>query len=44
MDNFIAHILVVDDDEDIRLVVKKYLYENNYLVTTAENAEDGRKN
>ena len=40
MDNFIAHILVVDDDEGIRLLVKKYLYENNYLVTTAENAED----
>jgi two-component system phosphate regulon response regulator OmpR len=40
MDNFIAHILVVDDDEGIRSLVKKYLNENNYLVTTALNAED----
>ena len=40
MDNFIAHILVVDDDEGIRTLVKKYLNENNYLVTTANNAED----
>ena len=39
MDKFIAHILVVDDDEGIRSLVKQYLNENNYLVTTAENAE-----
>ena len=40
MDDLIAHILVVDDDDGIRLLVKKYLNENNYLVTTANNAED----
>jgi len=40
MDNFIAHILVVDDDEGIRSLVKKYLDEKNYLVTTAHNAEN----
>ena len=40
MDNFIAHILVVDDDDGIRSLVKKYLNENNYLVTTANNAEN----
>tara|TARA_B100001540_G_scaffold270729_1_gene254090 strand:- start:2229 stop:2906 length:678 start_codon:yes stop_codon:yes gene_type:complete len=40
MDNFLAHILVVDDDEGIRSLVKKYLNENKYLVNTAENAED----
>ena len=40
MDNFKAHILVVDDDDGIRSLVKKYLYENNYLITTASNAED----
>ena len=40
MDNFIAHILVVDDDDGIRLLVKKYLNENNYLVTTANSAEN----
>ena len=39
MDNFLAHLLVVDDDDGIRSLVKKYLSENNYLVTTAENAE-----
>jgi two-component system phosphate regulon response regulator OmpR len=40
MDNLIAHILVVDDDDGIRTLVKKYLNENNYLVTTASSAED----
>ena len=40
MDNLIAHIMVVDDDDGIRNLVKKYLNENNYLVTTAINAED----
>ena len=40
MDKFLAHILVVDDDEGIRSLVKKYLNENNFLVTTAKNAED----
>ena len=40
MDKFLAHILVVDDDEGIRSLVKKYLNENNFLVTTAESAED----
>tara|TARA_B100001057_G_C22800776_1_gene931408 strand:- start:713 stop:1390 length:678 start_codon:yes stop_codon:yes gene_type:complete len=43
MDNFIAHILVVDDDDGIRSLVKKYLNENNYLVTTAENAEEANE-
>tara|TARA_Y100000992_G_scaffold41315_1_gene23262 strand:- start:1425 stop:2102 length:678 start_codon:yes stop_codon:yes gene_type:complete len=40
MDKFIAHILVVDDDEGIRSLVKKYLDENNYLITTASSAEN----
>ena len=40
MDKFIAHILVVDDDDGIRSLVKKYLNENKFLVTTAENAEN----
>ena len=40
MDNFIAHILVVDDDEGIRNLVKQYLTENNFLVSTANSAED----
>jgi len=40
MDNFKAHILVVDDDDGIRSLVKKYLNEKSYLVTTANSAED----
>ena len=40
MKNFKAHILVVDDDDGIRSLVKEYLGKNNYLVTTAKSAED----
>tara|TARA_B100001121_G_scaffold141718_1_gene124122 strand:+ start:938 stop:1615 length:678 start_codon:yes stop_codon:yes gene_type:complete len=40
MNEYLAHILVVDDDEGIRLLVKKYLNEHDYLITTAESAED----
>ena len=40
MDDFLAHILVVDDDEGIRSLVKKYLNENKYLITTADSSED----
>ena len=40
MKNFKAHILVVDDDDGIRQLVKQYLNQNNYLVTTAKNAEE----
>ena len=43
MDNFIAHVLLVDDDDGIRLLVKKYLNEHNFLVTTADSAEDAEK-
>ncbi len=40
MNDFLAHILVVDDDDGIRSLVKKYLHENAYLVTVANSAED----
>ena len=40
MNRSIAHILVVDDDDGIRSLVKKYLNENKFLVTTADSAED----
>ena len=43
MDKFLAHILVVDDDDGIRSLVKKYLDENNFLISTASNAEDAAK-
>ena len=42
MDNFEAHILVVDDDDGIRNLVKEYLNQNNFLVTTANSAEDAQ--
>ena len=40
MDKFKAHVLLVDDDEGIRSLVKKYLNENSFLVTTADSAEN----
>ena len=40
MNNFIAHILVVDDDSGIRSLVKQYLNDNNFLVTTSHSAEN----
>ena len=43
MNKFIGHILVVDDDDGIRNLVKLYLTENNFLVTTANNAEDAKE-
>ena len=43
MKKFKAHILIVDDDDGIRNLVKQYLNENNYLVTTAISAEDAKK-
>ena len=43
MNNFIAHILVIDDDDGIRSLVKQYLNKNNFLVTTADSAEDAIK-
>ena len=43
MNNFLAHILVVDDDDGIRKLVKQFLNENNYLVTTAQSAEEAQR-
>jgi len=43
MNDFIAHILVVDDDDGIRSLIKQFLNENNFLVTTANSAEDAEK-
>ena len=42
MNNFLAHILVVDDDDGIRKLVKQFLNENNYLVTTAHSSEEAQ--
>ena len=43
MKKFKAHILIVDDDDRIRELVKLYLNDNNYLVTTANSAEDAKE-
>jgi len=37
------HILVVDDDDRIRELVKEYLQKNNFLVNTAIDAIDAKK-
>jgi two-component system phosphate regulon response regulator OmpR len=37
-----AHILVVDDDTRIRSLLSRFLRENGYRVSTAENAADAR--
>ena len=43
MNKNIFHILVVDDDDRIRDLVKQYLEENNFLVSTATDAFDAKK-
>jgi len=43
MNDFIAHILVVDDDDGIRSLVKQYLNKNNFLVTTSSSAENAKQ-
>ena len=42
MENNKKHILVVDDDDRIRGLLKDYLTDNNYIVSTAENAEQAK--
>ena len=37
------HILLVDDDDRIRNLLKDYLSENNYIVSTAENADQAKE-
>ena len=43
MKNYKAHILVVDDDDGIRNLVKKFLNEKSFLVNTANSAEEAQK-
>jgi len=43
MSKNIFHILVVDDDDRIRDLIKQYLEENNFLVTSAKDALDAKK-
>jgi two-component system, OmpR family, phosphate regulon response regulator OmpR len=43
MNKNIFHILVVDDDNRIRELVKEYLEENKFIVSTAENSDEAKK-
>ena len=43
MENNKLHILVVDDDDRIRNLLKDFLSNNNYIVSTAENAEGAKE-
>ena len=43
MKNYKAHILVVDDDDGIRNLVKKFLNEKSFLVNTASSSEEAQK-
>ena len=42
MEKIRYHILVVDDDDRIRVLVKEYLVENNFIVSTANSAEEAK--
>ena len=42
MENNKKHILIVDDDNRIRELLKEYLRENDYIVSTSENAENAK--
>jgi two-component system, OmpR family, phosphate regulon response regulator OmpR len=42
MENSKKHILVVDDDDRIRSLLKDFLTDNNYIVSTAENSEQAK--
>ena len=42
MGNSKVHILIVDDDDRIRNLLKDFLSENNFIVSTAENADEAK--
>jgi len=43
MENKNLHILIVDDDDRIRNLLKDYLTENFYIVSTAEDAKEAKE-
>ena len=43
MENKTIHILIVDDDDRIRDLLKDYLTKNEYIVSTAENADNAKE-
>ena len=42
MEKIKSHILVVDDDDRIRELVKQYLVENGFVVSTANNSSEAK--
>ena len=42
MEKIKYHILVVDDDDRIRDLVKEYLNDNGFIVSTGNNAEEAK--
>ena len=42
MEKIKYHILVVDDDDRIRELIKEYLNENKFVVSTSDNAEEAK--
>jgi two-component system phosphate regulon response regulator OmpR len=43
MDNSKIHILIIDDDDKIRELLKQYLKNNNFIISTAINAPDAEE-
>ena len=43
MENSKKHILIVDDDNRIRDLLKEYLNDNNYIVSTSKNAKSAKE-
>tara|TARA_B100000963_G_scaffold281476_1_gene249977 strand:+ start:452 stop:1129 length:678 start_codon:yes stop_codon:yes gene_type:complete len=43
MENSKNHILIVDDDDRIRNLLKDFLFENQYIISTAENAAQAKE-
>ena len=43
MENSKNHILIVDDDDKIRNLLKDYLTENHYIISTAEDAKQAKE-
>ena len=43
MENSKKHILIVDDDDRIRNLLKDFLSENNYIVSSAEHADEAKE-
>ena len=39
MNNNLQHLLIIDDDDKIRNLLKSYLIEHSFLISTASNAE-----